>query len=143
MKKRIIIAVIIIAVVATVVTVLIVKKNKKEAELETQTTATWATNGAEQFETAVNTEKKSNGELIGIWVGETDTECYYSFNSDSTGSYTLGTDIKTFTYTDNGDTVTIVFDGNSKEHVYKYEIDGNSLLIEDDYGTMLKFVWKV
>ena len=54
----------------------------------------------------------------------------------------MGGEVKNFTYKDNGDTVVIVFEGNSKEHEYKYTVENNVLSIENDYGAIEKYNWK-
>ncbi|MBE6835450.1 MAG: hypothetical protein E7515_04275 [Ruminococcaceae bacterium] len=77
--------------------------------------------------------------IVGLWAGATDNEFYYLFNDDKTGSFALGGEIKDFTYTDNGDSVTIVFNNNTKEHIFKYSIDGDVLSIENDFGAIEKY----
>ena len=77
--------------------------------------------------------------IVGLWAGATDNEFYYLFNDDKTGSFALGGEIKDFTYTDNGDSVTIIFNNNTKEHVFKYSIDGDVLSIENDFGAVEKY----
>ena len=54
----------------------------------------------------------------------------------------MGEEVKTFKYKDNGDSVVITFDGNSKEHNYKYTVENNVLSIENDYGATEKYNWK-
>ncbi len=140
MKKAIIIAAAVIVAAAVAVTVYFVWFKKPEIKVDTPTSQA---NGAEQFESVSNEEtKNSSGSIVGVWVGATDGEFYYSFNADKTGSFTMGDEIKTFKYKDKGDTVVITFDGNSKEHEYKYTIENNVLTIENDYGVTEKYNWK-
>lgn len=142
LKKIIIIAGAVIVAAAIAVTCYFKFFHVKKIKPEDLTT-TSTTRAAEQFETVSNTEKNNNGRsIVGLWAGTTDNEFYYLFNEDKTGSYTMGVDIKEFTYTDNGDSVTIIFNGNTKEHVFKYSIDGDVLSIENDYGIVEKYNWK-
>ena len=146
MKKVIIAVAAVIVAGAVAVTVYFNFFRHKKIKPEDLTT-TSATRVAEQFESVTNSEKNPENNddkqsIVGLWAGTTDDEFYYLFNDDKTGSYTMGVDIKEFTYKIDGDTVIIVFDGNSKEHVYKYSIDGDVLSIENDYGIVEKYNWK-
>ena len=145
MKKVIIAAAAVVIAVAVGVTVYFKFFNRKIRFEDTTTTS--ATRAVEQFESATNSdkssdEKKSNRTIVGLWAGATDDEFYYLFNEDKTGSYTMGVDIQEFTYKLKDDTVIIVFNGNTKEHIYKYSIDGDVLSIENDYGIVEKYNWK-
>ncbi|MBO4338513.1 MAG: hypothetical protein J5877_01165 [Clostridia bacterium] len=142
LKKIIIIVTSVIVAAAIAVTCYFrffrVKKIKPE-----DLTTTESTRVAEQFESVTNADKKSDEKsIVGLWAGTTDDEFYYLFNEDKTGSYTMGVDIQEFTYKIDGDTVIIVFKGNTKEHVYKYSIENNVLSIENDYGIVEKYNWK-
>lgn len=138
MKKVIIAAIALIVCVAAALTVYFKVIKKPAVDIPTTTQ-----NGVQQFESVSNTEgKSSKGSIIGVWVGATDNEFYYSFNNDKTGSFTMGDEVKTFTYKDNGDSVTIVFDGSTKEHIFKYTVENSVLSIENDYGVTEKYNWK-
>ena len=147
MKKVIIAAAAVIVAAAVALTVYFSFFRHKKIKPEDLTT-TSATRAAEQFESATNAEPGSTDEkgkkrtIIGLWAGATDDEFYYLFNEDKTGSYTMGVDIQDFTYTLKDDTVIIVFNGNTKEHIYKYSIDGDVLSIENDFGIVEKYNWK-
>ena len=143
MKKKIIIIACAAVVAITVGIFCVIKFSHKKIKFE-DTTTTSSTRAAEQFESATNAEVKSDGKsIVGLWAGTTDDEFYYLFNEDKTGSYTMGVDVKDFTYKIKDDTVIIVFSGNAKEHVYKYSIEDNVLSIENDYGIVEKYNWKM
>ena len=140
MKKSIIIAAAVIVCIAVALSVYFVWFRNKPAKNEA---ASSTLNGAGQFESVTNGEtKNTNGSIVGVWAGEGDADFFYSFNSNKTGSFTMGGEVKNFTYKDNGDTVVIVFEGNSKEHEYKYTVENNVLSIENDYGAIEKYNWK-
>ena len=140
--KKVIIAVAAVIVAAAVGVTCYFKFFNKKIRFE-DTTTTSATRAAEQFESVSNTEPQSDdNSIVGLWAGSTDNEFYYLFNEDKTGSYTMGVDIQEFTYEIKGDTVVIVFNGNTKEHVYKYSVEDNVLTIENDYGIMETYNWK-
>ena len=60
----------------------------------------------------------------------------YTFNADGTGSYGMGDDASMpFTYTDDGKTVEISYEGTTEPNKYDYSISGKKLTIKDDLGS--------
>lgn len=76
--------------------------------------------------------------LVGTWE-YSGMDCHYTFNDDGTGVYYfIGAEQK-FTYTDNGDSVTIQFETSDFPSDHAYEIKGKTLLIEDSFGDMVEY----
>lgn len=75
------------------------------------------------------------GSIVGQWVYKLgDSEYVYTFNDDGTGSYSAwGIEAK-FTYEDDGENVTILYDGTTLSQTYGYKVDGKKLTIKDSYG---------
>lgn len=69
--------------------------------------------------------------IIGSW----DHSGYvYTFNEDKTGTYELYGSKMNFTYEDDGNKITILYNGNTVPGTYEYRIDGNKLIIKDSFG---------
>ncbi|MBQ1451688.1 MAG: hypothetical protein IIZ22_03390 [Clostridia bacterium] len=82
-----------------------------------------------------------SGALIGSWtypVGD----YTYTFNKDGTGSYSAGSTVMEFTYTDKGTSVEILYTGNTVANEFKYTIKGNVLSIEDSFGEKIEYIKK-
>jgi len=76
--------------------------------------------------------------LVGTWEYE-DMDAAYIFNEDGTGAYRFfGTELP-FTYTDDGESVSILYDGNTDANVFAYTISGKTLSIEDSFGEIVKY----
>ena len=60
----------------------------------------------------------------------------YHFDKDGTGTYAMGsgTPMK-FTYTDNGTSVSIKYEGNTTEMTLDYRIEDGKLIIVDSFGS--------
>jgi hypothetical protein len=78
-------------------------------------------------------KKSSGGSIVGDWT-YVFGDYVYSFGKDGKGTYTAGSTVMNFTYKDNGDSVEILYDGNTIASTYKYRIDGDKLFIEDSFG---------
>ena len=66
--------------------------------------------------------------LVGSWTyGNSFT---YTFNEDGTGEYSG----MKFTYTTEGDKLSILYDGNTAAFETTYKIEGNKLTIKDSFN---------
>ena len=108
-------------------------------------TTTDKTETTEQTDTANDqaaTEQQDSGEtgeasLVGTWkYGDTYA---YTFEEGGKGNYDAGGNVMNFTYVDNGDSVTITYDGNTQGSDFKYHIDGDTLVIEDSFGEEVRY----
>ena len=76
--------------------------------------------------------------LVGTWEYK-ELDAAYIFNEDGTGAYRFyGTELP-FTYTDDGESVSILYTGNTSPNVFAYTISGKTLSIEDSFGEMVKY----
>ena len=75
--------------------------------------------------------------IVGTWEYESGGFTYV-FNKDGTGEY-VG---KAFTYTLDGNKISILYDGNTAPFETEYEIDGNKLNIKDSFGTDTIYIKK-
>ena len=79
--------------------------------------------------------------LVGQWE-YAEGGYVYTFNADGTGSYLFaGTDMK-FVYEDNGDSFSILFDGNTVATDFEYVIEDNTLIITDSFGLPVEYTRK-
>ena len=82
---------------------------------------------------------KESNSIVGEWVYGGSTEYVYKFNSDGTGSYgAYGIEMK-FTYEDDGENVSILYDGNTMASKYAYKIEGKKLIIKDSLGNDVEY----
>ena len=68
--------------------------------------------------------------IVGNWVYGSNSSYEYEFKEDGTGSY-YG---RTFTYTIDGEKISILYDGDSAPFESTFSIDGNKLDIKDSRG---------
>ena len=73
--------------------------------------------------------------IVGEWVYEAGGYTY-DFRADGSGIYKLGESVMEFTYTTNGNTLVLKYEGISAENTFDYTLEGNSLNIEDSFGTI-------
>jgi len=73
--------------------------------------------------------------LIGAWGWNGHQDCGYFFAPEGKGSYIFCGGEKTFEYQDNGDSVTVHFTGDLLPNLFRYDIDGDRLSIEDSFGS--------
>lgn len=74
---------------------------------------------------------KANG-LVGSWKYGSSSSFVYTFNDDGTCSYAG----RNCTYTNNGDSVEILYDGDTASQTYGYRIEDNkTLYIKDSFGS--------
>ena len=87
-------------------------------------------------------EEEAKG-IVGSWsYSPYGTEYTYTFNSDKTGSYSVSGTAMPFTYEDQGDKVTILYNGNTVPSTFAYRIEGNKLIIKDSFGTDVEYTKK-
>lgn len=80
--------------------------------------------------------------LIGTWKYDGPVEYSYVFEEGGKGAYVFGETRMEFTYTDNGDSVEILYTGNTESNTYKYKIEDGKLQIEDSFGETVTYVKK-
>ena len=71
--------------------------------------------------------------LVGTWVYEGGSYTYV-FNEDGTGSYEAFGGKLEFTYTTEGEKLSILYTGNTAPFETTYTIDGNTLNVRDSAG---------
>ena len=77
--------------------------------------------------------------IVGTWKYQGTMDCAYVFRDDGTGTYQYsGTDIP-FTYTDDGNCVSILFEGSTAANQMEYSIHGEILSIEDSFGEIVEY----
>ena len=80
--------------------------------------------------------------LVGTWSANEAENAGYVFAEDGTGKWVLeneGIEMN-FTYTDNGTSVEIIYEGASEGMIWDYTIDGSLLTMTDtDTGTVLTY----
>ena len=76
--------------------------------------------------------------IVGSWEYESGGFTY-NFNADGTGSYEFGDTVMPFTYEDKGDTVYIIFDGDTAGTDSAYRIEGNTFIIKDSLDNDVKY----
>ncbi len=82
---------------------------------------------------------KTSSPIVGIWKYK-DMDAKYVFNDDGTCSYDYYNSSQKCTYTDNGDSVEILYDGNTSSTTSNYRIeDGKTLYIEDVFGDEVEY----
>lgn len=76
-----------------------------------------------------------NKSLVGEWsYKKKGTEFVYIFNEDKTGSYTVSGTTMTFTYEDNDESISLLFQGNTSPKNLEYKIKGRKLYLKDSLG---------
>lgn len=71
--------------------------------------------------------------LVGKWEYETGGYVY-TFNEDGTGSYAISGFESKFTYTTEGNKISILYEGNTAAFESEFEIDGDTLNVKDSLG---------
>ncbi len=80
-------------------------------------------------------KKEKKDPIVGKWVYETTDSIYYIFKEDGTGSYTFAGASKKFTYTIDGDKLSILYDGDTNSFDTTFEIKDNKLNVKDSFGS--------
>ena len=76
--------------------------------------------------------------LYGQWAHS--SGYVYTFRGDGTGSYARGDSAMTFTYTVQGDQLSILYDGNTSPFVTTFRVENGSLIILDSFGSEVVYV---
>ena len=82
--------------------------------------------------------------LFGKWNAE-GSSWYYDFTSDTEGLYGYHYDsidypAQKFTYVDNGDHLTITYEGFTTGMDLNYRLEGNKLIVTDSFGTDVTYI---
>lgn len=77
------------------------------------------------------------GGIVGKWTYETGSYTY-TFNEDGTGDYNG----RKFTYTTEGEKLSILSDGDTAPFETTYTIDGDKLNVRDSFGNDLIYIRK-
>ncbi len=123
-------------------------KNAADTSTEaqaTQNSETTAVTEAQEPETQAQAETTASAEgspLIGSWEYEEIAGFTYTFNANGTGTYDVMGEVMNFTYTDNGNSIEMLYEDMDAPSTYEYSINGNSLTIKDSFGEDVKYVKK-
>ena len=82
-----------------------------------------------------NTSKQES--IVGVWKNDTTLEGYefiYTFKEDGTGEYDAAGTLMPFTYTINGDQISILYEGDTETLDTTFSIDGDTLNVLDSMG---------
>ena len=102
------------------------------------------TNSTTAADTTADTEPTTKAETISI-VGQWEYAAggyVYTFNEDGTGTYAFGGSEMKFTYEDNGDSFSILYEGNTVATDLEYVINGNTLVVTDSFGSPVEYTRK-
>lgn len=88
--------------------------------------------------TGCGKEKVKKNTIVGKWESKVYSSYVYTFNEDGTGDYS---GVK-FTYTTEGNNISITYDGNSVPFKSTYEIKDNELIIKDSFGNDTVYIKK-
>lgn len=89
--------------------------------------------------TGCGEKKEEEKGVVGKWAY---SSFVYTFNNDKTGEYDVAGRIMKFTYEDDGEQLSMLFEGNTSPMVLKYKLDGNKLIITDSFGKDVEYVKK-
>lgn len=76
--------------------------------------------------------------IVGVWKYK-GMDAKYVFNDDGTCSYDYYNSSQKCTYTDNGDSVELLYEGMTVSNKFGYRIDGKTLYIEDSFGDEVEY----
>lgn len=99
------------------------------------------TAAAEETAAAADSANTSDSALVGSWEYEYG-EFVYTFNTNGTGTYDAAGTVMEFTYTDHGDSVELLYTGNTLASTYGYRIEGDTLYIKDSLDNDVKYIKK-
>lgn len=100
---------------------------------ETTTTAAGATTAAESG--SRETVEAADKNIVGNWASrDFDGLFIYTFNEDGTGNYDASGTQMPFTFTMEGDKLSVLFDSDTDSFDTVYKIEGNTLTIKDSLG---------
>lgn len=78
-------------------------------------------------------KKENKNPLIGSWKYE-GSDYTYIFKEDGSGTYSYGESVMEFTYTTEGDKISILYKGNTAPFETTFTIEGNKLNMKDSFG---------
>lgn len=84
------------------------------------------------------TKKTDSSDLVGRWA-YSGGMFIYTFNSDMTGEYNVAGTIMKFTYTVDGNKLSILYDDMTETFDTTYKIEGDTLIIKDSLGEDVKY----
>ena len=88
-------------------------------------------------------KKDSKKDDVPAIVGTWDHNGYvYKFNKDKTGSYDAKGIKMKFTYEDDGEKVSILYEGNTVASEYAYKVKGKTLIIKDSFDNDVEYTKK-
>ena len=90
-------------------------------------------------ETKTETENETANAVVGTWAYST---YVYTFNEDKSGIYDVSGNVMKFTYEDDGETLSIMYEGSTVPTDLKYRIDGDKLIITDSFGSDVEYTKK-
>ena len=76
-------------------------------------------------------DSKKEATIVGEWKLDS---FVYTFNEDGTGQYDIGGTVMKFTYTTEGENLSITYEGNTVAFETTYSIDGDKLNVKDSQG---------
>ena len=76
----------------------------------------------------------NSNSIVGSWKYD-GADYTYAFNEDGTGSYDVYGNVMEFTYTTEGNKLSILYTGNTTPFETEYSIDGKTLNIKDSFGS--------
>ena len=83
----------------------------------------------------------SKKSIVGKWKSiDTKNEYYYKFNNNKTCSYEMIVARLDCTYEIDDNKISVLYKGNTKTNTFKYQIEGNTLVIKGENGKDNKFV---
>ena len=92
-------------------------------------------------ETSTGSGDANADPIVGSWEYESGGYTY-TFNADGTGNYDAAGTVMNFTYTTEGDTLSILYDGNTAPFETQYSIDGDKLNVIDSLGNDTIYIKK-
>ena len=84
--------------------------------------------------TGCGSENKSGNTIVGRWKYD-GADYTYTFNEDGTGNYDAAGTKMEFTYTIEGNKISILYTGNTSPFETEYSIEGETLNIIDSFGS--------
>ncbi len=98
-------------------------------------------NNSSNTSTKKDSKKSNDSSLVGSWEYETGGFTYV-FNKDGTGKYDLGSSVMEFTWTTNGNKLSIFYEDTDVPFETTYKIDGKTLTIKDSLDEDVKYIKK-
>ncbi len=86
--------------------------------------------------------KNAEKQLKGSWVCKDYPSAIYNFNDNGKGFYSFAGADMPFCYEDKGESVSILYIGNTVASEYKYRIEDDKLLINDSLGSTVIYIKK-